>query len=259
MSAAVLTLWTLWQREVVRFLRQRSRVMGALLQPIVFWVLFGYGLGASFQPQGAAGAASYREYYFAGTIALIVLFTAIFSSISVIEDRNEGFLQSVLVAPVPRLAIVLGKVLGCATLAVIHGMAFALLSPLAGIPLHPLSLLLLLGAMGMVALSLSAIGFLLAWRTDSVGGFHAMMSVLLFPMWLLSGAFFPVHEAPWWLRVLAWINPMTYGVATLRYALYRTSDLGAALPGLLPSLGVTLGFAGILLVLAPRLLGPGRS
>ncbi len=258
MSAAALTTYSLWRREVIRFLRQRNRVMGALLQPIIFWFLFGFGLGASFRPSEAPEGLSYLEYYFPGTIALIVLFTAIFSSISIIEDRNEGFLQSVLVAPVPRLSIVLGKVLGGATLALIHGLVFALLAPLfaplTGFQIHPLSFLYLAGTMLMVAVGLSAIGFTLAWRTDSVGGFHAIMSVILFPMWLLSGAFFPAAGVPTFLQWLMLLNPMTYGVGAMRYAMYRSTDVGMEIPSLGVCFGVTLGFAGLMLSLAPRLL-----
>jgi len=254
MNAAVLTTYSLWWREVIRFLRQRSRVMGALLQPVIFWLLFGFGLGASFRVDSTPAGMDYLEYYFPGTIALIVLFTAIFSSISIIEDRNEGFLQAVLVAPVPGVSIVLGKVLGGATLAALHGLVFTLLAPLAGVPLHPVSFLALVGTMFLVAIGLSGIGFCLAWRTDSVGGFHAMMSLLLFPMWLLSGAFFPADGVP---TLLAWamrLNPLTYGVAAMRYALYRTTELDLDVPSFGMSFAVTLGLAVLLLLFAPRIL-----
>jgi len=138
----LLPVISLWRREVVRFLRQRSRIIGALGTPVVFWVLIGSGLGRSFRPSsGGAGEAAqqgsmdYLEYFFPGTMVLIVLFTAIFSTISIIEDRREGFMQSVIAAPVHRSAIVLGKVLGSSTLALIQAMLFMLLAPISGVPL----------------------------------------------------------------------------------------------------------------------------
>src|SRR5436190_3097727 len=126
---------TLWWREVVRFVRQRSRLFGAFAQPLVFWILLGGGLNASFQPAGAPAGTSYVAYFYPGTIALVLLFTAIFATISTVEDRKTGFLQGVLVAPVPRWSIVLGQALGGTTLAVVQGCLFLLLAPLLGIPL----------------------------------------------------------------------------------------------------------------------------
>src|SRR5205085_9228694 len=122
-----------WRREVVRFLRQRSRIVGALGTPVVFWLLLGFGVGNSFTPGGQKIAMRYQEYFFPGTVVLILLFTAIFSTISIIEDRKEGFLQAVLVAPVPRSAFVLGKLLGGTSLAFGQAVLFMLLSPLVGI------------------------------------------------------------------------------------------------------------------------------
>ena len=128
MSAAFLSIWTLASRELVRFYRQRSRVVGALLPPVVFWGLIGAGLGGSFQ----AGGQGPIQYLFPGTVMLIVLFTGIFSTISLIEDRKEGFLQSVLIAPIPRASIVLGKLLGGSTLAWVQGAAFLVVAPAIG-------------------------------------------------------------------------------------------------------------------------------
>src|SRR3954465_3069369 len=123
-----LAVGTLCQRQWVRFVRQRNRVVGAIGQPLIFWLLFGLGLGPSFQMPGAAAGLSYREYFFPGSLVLILLFTAIFATISIIEDRREGFLQSVLVAPIPRWAMVLGKVLRGSLLALAQGLLFLLLA-----------------------------------------------------------------------------------------------------------------------------------
>src|SRR5438132_6513827 len=134
MRSFMLASGTLWQREIVRFYRQTSRVVGALGPPILFWFLIGSGLGNSFHIAGFdTGGSSYLQYFFPGTVALIVLFTAIFSTISVIEDRHEGFLQSVLVAPLSRSGLVLGKILGGTTLAILQAVVFLLMAPLAGL------------------------------------------------------------------------------------------------------------------------------
>src|SRR5689334_1212382 len=124
---------SLCRRELVRFLRQRNRIIGALATPIVFWLLIGAGMGRSFRAAGTPGDYGYLQFFFPGTILMILLFTAIFSTISIIEDRREGFLQSVLVAPVSRMSIVLGKVLGGTVLAFGQGLIFLLLGPLIGL------------------------------------------------------------------------------------------------------------------------------
>ncbi len=242
---------TLWWREQVRFFRQRSRVLGAFVQPLLFWVLFGAGLQASFHPPTGGRDLGSLEYFFPGTVIMILLFTAIFSTISVIEDRKEGFLQGVLVAPVPRSAIVLGKVLGGTTLALLQGTIFLALGPLAGIWMTPAIFLEAVAIQFLVAFALTALSFCLAWRMDSTQGFHAVMTVLLLPMWLLSGAFFPVHGVPIWLAWVMHINPLTYGTAALRRVLTdRAESLPPDLPGLWISLLATAGFALVTIILA---------
>jgi ABC-2 type transport system permease protein len=214
----LLATYTLWLRDIVRFFRQRSRIVGALGTPIVFWFLLGSGLGRSFAapPGAAADPAGYLTYFFPGTLALIVLFTAIFSTISVIEDRQQGFLQGVLLAPVPRVTIVLGKILGGTTLALLQAAAFLLLAPIARVPIAASSLPALLAVIALLGFALTGLGFLLAWSLDSTQGFHAIMNLFLMPMWMLSGAVFPASGASGWVRVLMTINPLTYGVAALR-------------------------------------------
>ncbi len=203
---------TLCQRELVRFFRQKNRVFGALGQPIIFWLLFGAGLRSN--------NLDYA-HFFPGTVVMILLFTAIFATISIIEDRREGFLQGVLVAPIPRWTMVLGKVLGGAAIAMLQGIVFLLLGWAAGklgwfqvISPSAFGLVAALLLMLVVSIALTGLGFLIAWRMDSTQGFHAIMSVFLLPMWLLSGAFFPMDVGGW----LGWIirlNPLTYGAAVL--------------------------------------------
>ncbi len=261
-SAFWLPIWTLTWRELLRFFRQRSRVVGALGQPLIFWVLFGAGLRGSFQaPDWAPPGMSYQEYFFPGVTVMIVLFTAIFSTISIIEDRREGFLQGVLVAPVPRLALVLGKLTGGTLLALIQAALFLLIGPLLyfvglapslGWQLTFGGWLMMIGFLSLVAFALTALGYSMAWSLDSTQGFHALMSVFLMPMWLLSGSFFPVPEAGW----LSWVmrlNPLTYGVAGLRRLMspaLADAAASASLPSLATCLLATCGFCLVTVTLA---------
>lgn len=249
----VLPVYSLARRELVRFLRQRNRVVGAFLTPVIFWLLFGFGLSGSFRPEGDAGAG-YMEFFFPGVLVMILLFTAIFSTISIIEDRKEGFLQSVLVAPVSRSAIVLGKVFGGTALAVGQAAVFLVLAPTVGIQLNPLNVLAILGAMLPVAFALTALGFALAWVMDSTQGYHAIMNVFLFPMWLLSGAFFPAKGAPVVLEWVIKLNPLTYGVALTRHALYLDPETlrEKGVPSVACALGATLLFAAVTFAWAYR-------
>ncbi len=256
----LLACYTLWMREQVRFFRQGSRVFGAFVQPLMFWALFGAGLQASFRPPTGGPALSYREYFFPGTIILVLLFTAIFSTISVIEDRREGFLQGVLVAPVPRSTVVLGKVLGGTTLALLQGTLLLAAAPLAGIHLSVAAGVEAVGVQFLVALALTAVSFCIAWRMDSTQGFHAIMTVFLMPMWLLSGAFFPARGVPGWLEWIIRLNPLTYGVAALRRVLTSGDPASMSdLPGLGFSLAVTSGFAVVSMALASLLAGRRRT
>lgn len=237
---------SLWQREIIRFFRQRSRVVGALGPPVLFWFLIGSGLGDSFKTQRALVTAdiNYLQYFFPGTITLIILFTAIFSTISVIEDRHEGFLQSVLVAPLSRLTLVLGKILGGTTLAFGQACLFLLLAPVAGIHLPLQAVPLLLLNLLFISFGLTGLGFLLAWLLDSTQGFHAIMNLLLIPMWLLSGALFPAEGASSWIRVAMSLNPMTYGLSSLQHSLLVNGHpLAVGMSSQAVGLGVSFGFA----------------
>lgn len=248
MSALLLPVYTLWRREIVRFVRQRSRVTGALMQPLVFWLLLGGGLNASFRPAGAPEGTSYVAYFYPGTLALVLLFTAIFATISTVEDRREGFLQGVLVAPVPRWAIVLGQAFGGTTLAVGQGVLLLALAPLIGIPLSLVSVLASVAVMLIVSLSLTCLGLIIAWRMESTQGFHAIMNLILIPIWLLSGAFFPASGAPAPLSWLMQLNPLTYGMAALRRCLYWSNAAAVgAVPTMIPSLLITVLFCAVTL------------
>ena len=251
---AWLTVLTLWQREMVRFYRQPSRVIGALGTPFLFWVLIGSGIGTSFHvgPQAPAAPAkmSYLIYFFPGTILMILLFTAIFSTISLIEDRREGFLQSVLVAPVPRSSLVLGKILGGTTLAFSQGVLFLLLAPVIGVSLTLAGWIEAGFILFVIAFALTGLGFIIAWRMHSIQGFHAVMNLFLMPLWFLSGALFPEDGAPVWLRWVMRANPLTYGLSCLRTLLYGKNGAALPLPPMAISIVVTLLFAVGMFVLA---------
>ena len=248
---------SLCQRELVRFLRQRHRIIGALATPIVFWLLIGGGLQHSFadpaHAPGAAGHGGYMAYFFPGTILMILLFTAIFSTISIIEDRREGFLQSVLIAPIPRSSIVLGKVLGGTILAVGQGALFLLLAPTIGIRFSLVGLIELLVMMTVVSFALTALGFCIAWPMNSTQGFHAIMNLFLVPMLFLSGAMFPREGA---VKPIAWVmtvNPLTYGLDGMRQALYAGTGAVRSGPGFIACLGISVVFAAALFFLAGRI------
>jgi ABC-2 type transport system permease protein len=224
-AGILLPAFTLWWRELVRFYRQRARVIGVIASPLLFWLLLGSGFGNSFRADGAAGPQHYLDYFFPGVLIMIVLFTAIFTMMSVIEDRKEGFLLSVMAAPVPRSAIVLGKILGGTTLAAVQGLVCLVFAPLLGIHLTLESVFLSALVIVLVAFSLTALGFVIAWPMDSTAAFHAIINMFLIPLWLLSGAMFSIRNASHWVRILMRINPLTYGVEALRRLLYPESPM----------------------------------
>lgn len=221
----------------MRFVRQRSRLIGAFAQPVVFWLLLGQGFSASFQPPGTPEGTGYLEYLYPGIITLAILFTAIFATIAVVEDRKSGFLQGVLVAPVSRASIVFGQALGSTTLAMLQGILFLIFAPLLGIPVTIPAGLLVVMVLFLLSFALSSLGLIIAWRMESVQGFHAIMNLLLMPIWFLSGAFFPATGLPTWLVWIMRLNPLTYGMAALRRCLYWGNP---AVVGHLPHLGISL-------------------
>ncbi|MDW8355925.1 MAG: ABC transporter permease [Bryobacterales bacterium] len=241
-----LAVWTLWRRELVRFWREKARVLGFVGSPLVFWLLIGSGFGD-------------LRFFFPGALALTVMFSAIFSTMSLIEDRREGFLLSMLVSPAPRHALVLGKTLGSATLAWIQGVLFLAFAPLAGIPVSVGSLAATGGVIFLMALTLTLLGFWLAWRLESTQGFHAVINLVLVPLWMVSGSLFSMEQAHGWIRAIMRVNPLTYEMAALRQVL---DPMGTPpQPGLRLSLTVTLVYALTLLALATLSVRrrPGRS
>jgi ABC-2 type transport system permease protein len=248
-----LPAFTLWWREIVRFYRQKSRVIGVLASPLVFWVVIGSGFGTSFRAGGGQGQQNYLDYFYPGALIMIVLFTSIFAMMSLIEDRKEGFLLSVMVAPVPRSAIVLGKVLGGTTLAAIQGMIFLLFAPFAGVHLNLPQVLLTAVVVFLVSFALTALGFAIAWPMDSTQAFHGIINLFLIPLWLLSGTMFPISRASGWLRVVMYMNPLTYGVEALRVLLYPAMESPFPLPHSMATLLLfSLAMFGLAFLMANR-------
>ena len=252
-AGVILPAFTLWWREIVRFYRQTTRVVGVLASPLVFWLVIGSGFGTSFRSGGGPGQQHYLDYFYPGALIMIVLFTSIFAMMSLIEDRKEGFLLSVLVAPVPRSAIVLGKVLGGTTLAAVQGMIFLIFAPFAGVHLDLVQVLLVAIVVFLVSFSLTALGFAIAWPMDSSQAFHGIVNLFLIPLWLLSGSLFPLAGASGWIRVVMRLNPLTYGVEALRGLLYPGVETGFPLASAIATLLLfSLVMFGLALLMANR-------
>ena len=203
--------------------------------------MIGAGFGSSLH-SGATGTGSFLVYFFPGALIMIVLFTSIFTMMSVIEDRNEGFLLSVMVAPVHRSGIVLGKVLGGTTLSAVQGLIFLVFAPFIGIHIGLGQFLIVALVTFLTAFALTALGFAIAWRMESAQGFHAIINLFLIPLWMLSGALFPVSGASGWIKVLMRVNPLTYGMDALLLTLFPATAPPTTLP-LWPSIGVLALFA----------------
>lgn len=205
-------------REWTRFFRQPHRVVGSVAQPLLIWLLLGSGFAAPFAAPGGS-QISYLEYFYPGILLMMMLFSSIFATITIIEDRNQGLLQEVLVAPVAPLAVVLGKVLGAMAIALAQGLILLAAAPLLGLHLGANLPLLLLGLL-LSSLGFTALGFFIAWRMESTAGFHAVMSVFLMPLWMLSGAIFPLDGAPGWLWAIMALNPATHALRLVRMPFY---------------------------------------
>ena len=237
----------LCKREILKFVRDRSRLLGALAQPLGLWLLLGLGFQETFRmPAQTDASVGYMEFLFPGIIALVILFTAIFSTITIVEDRSSGFLQAALTAPSSRTALVLGTVLGGTILALIQGALFLLLLPFIGLGASIAGLLLALLTCLLTGITFTALGFLIAWNMQSTRGFHAVMNLFLLPLWFLSGSFFPAEGASRLLQWLMYLNPVSYSVSALRHALYWPDAAPATFAPLGLCLAVSAAFAAIM-------------
>ncbi len=214
----MIATWVLVYREIIRFIRQPMRLVSSLAQPLFFWIFLGTGFSEIFVIDEVG--MDYREFAYPGIILMLMLFSSIFSTITLIEDRNMGFLQGVIVAPVSRGSIVWGKLIGGTLIALFQVLIFLLFIPTTGINLSVLSFIVLLCFCSLIGFGFTGMGFYVAWRSETVASYHAIMSVVFIPMWLLSGALFPSNGVADWLVWLMSVNPVTYAMKGLRTVFY---------------------------------------
>ena len=230
----------MWLREMTRYVRTRSRIVSSLAQPLLFLVIFGFGVGSSFQFPGLG--TNYVNFLAPGIVCMTVLFTSIFSGMSVVFDKEFGFLKEILVAPVSRTSIVLGKSLGGTTTGIIQGTIILGLSTLIGVKFTSglpigVSILLALVTLFLIGMGFVGLGIAIASRIESMEGFQMISNFLVLPIFFLSGAFFPVNNLPAWMTVLVRINPLAYGVDSMRYVVTGVNQFP-----IMTDLGVMLGF-----------------
>lgn len=227
-----------WERDIIRFLRMRTRLYGGVVRSLVWLFALGFGLRRSFVP---VEGVDYLQFILPGIMAMSIIFSAVQSAISIVWDREFGFLKEILVAPVPRATVVLGKALGGATTATAQGAVLLLLAPLAGVPLTPLSFVLALLAMFLTALCMSSLGIVIAARLTDFESFSSLQNFITMPMFLLSGAIFPLADLPRWFHVVLLANPLTYGVDLIRGTLLGVFSHPAYLDTLVLA-GITAAF-----------------
>src|ERR1051326_7412282 len=213
-----------WRRELIRFRTDRLPAIPAFIQPLLFFFILGTGLG-SLAGGSMPPGISFKTFIYPGVLAMSVLFTAIFSAASIVWDREFGFLREILVAPVSRASIVIGKCLGGATIATLQGVVMLILAGLAGVPYDPVLMLILVGEMLLLAFTLTAFGVMMAARITQFQAFMALTQMLVMPLFFLSGALYPLHGLPSWLSVLTRLDPLTYVVGPMRHAVFSHLSL----------------------------------
>lgn len=239
-------VWMIWQRDLVRFRRQPSRLYGAIVRSFVWLFALGLGLRQSFVP---VSGINYTQFIFPGVIAMALIFASLQSAISVIWDREFGFLKEVMVAPISRSTIIVGKAMGGASTATLQGVVVMAFAPLAGVPLSIESALLAVALMFLTSVAMTALGLLIAVRMTDFEGFGSIQNMVVMPMFLLSGAMFPTEGLPTWLHALLVLNPLTYGVNAVRGALLNYYGHPLAL-----DVVVLSGFAVVMLTIAGWIL-----
>ena len=208
-----------WRRELIRFRTDRLRAITALIQPVLFLFVLGTGL-STLAGAGMPPGVSFKTFIYPGVLAMSVLFTAIFSAASIVWDREFGFLREILVAPVSRASIVIGKCLGGATIATFQGIIFLLLAGFADVPYNPVLIVTLIGELLLLSFTLTAFGVMMAARIKQFQAFMALTQMLVLPLFFLSGALYPLTGLPAWLSVLTRIDPLTYIVGPMRHAVF---------------------------------------
>ena len=249
----VRVVYIIWLREFKNFMREPTRLVGMIGQPLLYLLVLGQGIASGLTINRAPGVG-YLPFIFPGILAMGVLFTSMFSAISIIWDREFGFLKEVLVAPVPRWGVAVGKILGGATVAMMQSVVLIALAPVASVGLSPLVVVELLLLCFLMSIAITSLGVFVAATMRSMQGFQMLMNLLIMPLYFLSGAMFPIASAPSWMRVLMTIDPLTYGVDALRNVVFTGTELPpeaqALIWGSLPldvaiMAGVALLFAGV--------------
>ena len=235
-------IYILWLRELKRYARSRAQIVASLGQPLLYLLVLGFGFGPIFQK---SGNGSYLQFVAPGVIGMTLLFTSVFSGIGLLWDRQFGFLKETLVAPVPRLAIMIGRTLGGATVAMLQGTIVVTICLLAGFrPVNASALPLALLFMALIAITFSALGTAIGSMLENMQGFQLVMNFLVLPIYFLSGALFPLTNLPVALKIATRLDPLSYGIDGLRTALIGVSHFGAAADG-----AILAVVAGALLVL----------
>jgi len=230
--ASLRAIYIIWYRDILRYWRDRWRLVASLAQPLLFLVVFGAGLSSALGRGtvfGTTGGFSYIQFMYPGIIGMAILFTAIFGAMSIVWDREFGFLKEVLVAPIDRSAVAIGKALGSTTQAMIQGLILLVLAPFVGVKLNFLTVVELIPLAALLAFGLSTFGVALASAMKSLQGFQVVMNFLMMPMFFLSGALFPLTNLPGWMTVLTRLDPATYGIDPLRRVVLSDSGRSSAL------------------------------
>jgi ABC-2 type transport system permease protein len=238
--ASLRAVYIIWYRDILRYWRDRWRLVASLAQPLLFLVVFGSGLSSSLGGGlfGGGRGLSYMQFMFPGIIGMSILFTSIFGAMSIVWDREFGFLKEVLVAPIDRWAVAIGKALGSTTQAMIQGLIILVLAPFIGVKLSFLTVLEIIPLAALLAFGLSSLGVAIASMMRSLQGFQVVMNFLMMPMFFLSGALFPLTNLPGWMTVLTRLNPASYGIDPLRRVVLSDSGLSNAL---VDRIGLTIG------------------
>ena len=217
-------IYILWYRNVLKYLRSKSRVIGSLGMPFFFLAIMGFGLNESVQLPGIKG--NYLEFIAPGIVAMSVLFASMFSGTQLVMDKKFGFLKETFVAPVSRFRIMIGQTLGGATIAMIQGTLLLLISFLIGVPVPgPLGILGTLGFMFLIGIAFTALGIAFASQMEDTQGFTLIINFVMFPLFFLSGALFPLSQIPDWLNILVYCDPLTYGVEGIRYSMMGNAQI----------------------------------
>lgn len=267
MTRGLRVAYAIWLREVLVFFRERSRIVGMIGQPLLYLLIVGKGITSAMSLHGAPGGLDYMKFMYPGIIGMSILFTSIFAAVSIIWDRDFGFLKEVLIAPAPRWGVALGKTLGGATVAMMQSIILVALAPFIGIALSPVIVLELLLLAFLLSTAITSLGVAIASRMESMQGFQMIMNFLVMPLFFLSGGMFPIKTAPAWMKSLMMVDPLTYGVDAIRAVVFSGTQVLVAPGSSLSLLALarqaglirwSLSFdIGVLVVVALVLMGVG--